>query len=111
MIKICKDCNITFETETTQKRYCSRKCQRKVNKRKYRKKRHFLTLFSSWRGLVIELLGGLCFICKTDKKIEIDHIIPLYKGGKNTISNVQLLCNSCHIEKSNKEKYTKTPQV
>ena len=35
-----------------------------------------------------------------DHLYEIDHIVPLHKGGTNAPSNLQLLCSPCHRRKS-----------
>lgn len=43
-----------------------------------------------------------CAICKCDKKLTVDHIIPLSKGGTNNKNNIQPLCGSCNSRKSNK---------
>lgn len=41
----------------------------------------------------------------SDKKVyQVDHIIPLAKFGTNDIENLQLLCNSCHTQKTFKER-------
>ena len=35
-------------------------------------------------------------------KLEIDHIVPLSKKGKDEIGNLQVLCNECNLGKSNR---------
>ena len=44
-----------------------------------------------------------CVNCRTDlvdRDFQIDHKIPLMKGGKNSIENLQPLCVSCHKKKT-----------
>ena len=49
-----------------------------------------------------------CNICGKSKKnneyLEIDHKIPLSKGGKTTRENLQALCHECHKKKTMEEK-------
>jgi 5-methylcytosine-specific restriction enzyme A len=59
----------------------------------------------------MQLDNPLCR-CSTDNHpvaaTERDHIIPLWKGGRDDESNTQLLCDACHLEKTtaeNKERY------
>jgi hypothetical protein len=40
-----------------------------------------------------------CACCGTDATLELDHIIPKAKGGKNTPRNLQLLCKRCNHSK------------
>ncbi len=46
--------------------------------------------------------GGKCVDCGSKEKLEYDHIIPISKGGANTVRNIQLLCENCNRTKSAK---------
>lgn len=52
------------------------------------------------------LQRGKCGYCRTKLKganQHIDHIIPLFRGGSNGRSNLQLLCRSCNTSKGAKD--------
>ena len=34
--------------------------------------------------------------------LQIDHIIPIAKGGKTVVSNLRVLCSKCNASKSDK---------
>lgn len=44
--------------------------------------------------------GKYCAYCKTKRKLLIDHIRPLVRGGLTEMCNLQLLCFTCNSKKS-----------
>lgn len=79
--------------------------------RKYMKDRYY-----SLKREVISYLGGKCVKCGSEENLEFDHINPEEKEYNianmcsinkkdlyNELDKCQLLCHSCHREKTNKE--------
>lgn len=52
----------------------------------------------------------LCVSCESNGLIvaaeELDHIVPLFKGGADDESNYQSLCVPCHKEKTRRDRKT-----
>ena len=44
--------------------------------------------------------NGCCVKCGSREKLEYDHIIPISRGGSNTVRNIELLCEKCNRSKS-----------
>ena len=47
-----------------------------------------------------------CLCCKRPEgvvELTIDHVIPLSRGGENTLENAQVLCRGCNAVKGDKE--------
>ncbi len=66
-----------------------------------------IKVMPSMRWQVFQRDGWRCVACGKNADdhiwLEVDHIIPRSKGGKNEITNYQTLCNVCNIGKSNKD--------
>jgi 5-methylcytosine-specific restriction endonuclease McrA len=43
-----------------------------------------------------------CFKCGSTKSLEVDHHVPISKGGMLGIENAVLLCRDCNLKKQNK---------
>ena len=56
----------------------------------------------SMRIAVLLRDGGRCRKCRSATKLEMDHIIPVSKGGKTEELNLQTLCRRCNRAKSRK---------
>jgi len=44
--------------------------------------------------------GGKCARCGSRENLEYDHIVPVSKGGSNTVRNIELLCEECNRKKA-----------
>src|SRR5215469_7976588 len=56
----------------------------------------------SLRSAVLVRDGGRCRRCRRAIYLEMDHIVPVSKGGKTEESNLQTLCRRCNRAKSRK---------
>lgn len=80
------------------KRLLINKAQIKLsNSKRIRASSH--TSKTQTRTSVFEKYGNKCLACGSSKNICIDHVVPVFKGGKNDISNYQPLCKSCNSKK------------
>tara|TARA_B100000989_G_C19371224_1_gene397524 strand:+ start:84 stop:656 length:573 start_codon:yes stop_codon:yes gene_type:complete len=64
------------------------KSKRKVSEQS----KKYVAANQEWRCKKCTKLLGASF--------EVDHINPLYKGGDNSLSNLQALCRNCHGDKT-----------
>lgn len=56
------------------------------------------------RRLALERDGWRCVQCGLRGRLDVDHIVPLRRGGATyDLANLQVLCRACHIEKSRGE--------
>ena len=49
--------------------------------------------------LVFDRDGTTCLQCGSTEHLEIDHIIPIARGGTNALVNLQVLCRHCNRKK------------
>ena len=47
------------------------------------------------------LLSQKCFYCQSFENMTIDHVIPIDKGGRDSIGNLVPACKSCNSSKGN----------
>lgn len=48
------------------------------------------------------IISSPCFYCGSNQNIQIDHVVPISKGGKHSIGNIVPACRSCNASKCDK---------
>lgn len=91
--------------------------QASANSRKYRQANRPLMAIKSAARRAKKLENGVffisrkevnalyarpCFYCASILNIEIDHIVPIAKGGRHSIGNLVPACRACNASKSDK---------
>lgn len=61
-----------------------------------------------WKQVLIDY-DHMCLYCGSKDKLTIDHFIPYYKGGENTVDNVVPACSYCNSSKGAKDFQTWYP--
>jgi hypothetical protein len=74
-----------------------------LRRQSYKFRRLQASIFTSKQSIrkyVFSRDGRACKHCGTDKRLTLDHIIPVAKGGVDVFENLQVLCSSCNSKKS-----------
>jgi 5-methylcytosine-specific restriction endonuclease McrA len=117
--KTCPECGTLFIAPYGRgaASYCSNECSNKRNKRIGRSRRRARERDAANDNVdpieVFNRDGWRCQMCKarTPHKLrgtheprapELDHIVPLSKGGEHSYRNTQCLCRSCNMSKGAK---------
>ncbi len=64
----------------------------------------------NWSNLTREhryaiLRGQSCVYCNSPSEIQMDHIIPISKGGPETADNMIAVCKECNLSKGDRDLY------
>jgi superfamily II DNA or RNA helicase len=51
------------------------------------------------KAQVIRRDGGKCLACGATKYLQVDHAVPVWRGGSNELDNLQTLCKVCNTRK------------
>jgi 5-methylcytosine-specific restriction endonuclease McrA len=116
----CKECGAKFMPEYGDKKrtFCSQSCLHKHGKRiKGATRRARIRGASKVDNFdpiyILKRDGWRCYICgcATPRKLrgtcapnspQVDHVIPIARGGAHTEANVRCICRACNIAKSDK---------
>ena len=78
----------------------------KARRKPTRRKRAREKIPAGLRYEVLKRDGGECVVDgrkPPEWTLHIDHIVPLSKGGKTTLDNLQTLCAECNLGKGNRD--------
>ena len=78
-----------------------------------RQQKNIRTRGRRWMKLrhVVLVEEPLCQICGRKASVEVDHILPICKGGTDIRTNLQGACEECHEEKTRKDLGIKKKQI
>jgi 5-methylcytosine-specific restriction endonuclease McrA len=60
--------------------------------------RHEL-IWNHFRNQLIGLFNGRCFACDSPQGLQLDHHVPLIRGGRREPGNIVMLCMRCNVWK------------
>ena len=108
-MRLCRCCGLPFLVTWNHRKLCSKVCQ---NHRLREQKRESIQSFLKERrsGTITLLLqrdGPTCAICgsslpltptgEVDRlAVDVDHIVPRFKGGEDSLDNIRLTHPSCN---------------
>jgi 5-methylcytosine-specific restriction endonuclease McrA len=100
----CAWCDATFIPTQPHAIHCTTSCARRAGKARRRGREHGASGTYTWAEVTAKwiAIGKTCAYCQQSKRndeIEPDHVIPLSRGGSNSIVNVVPSCSLCNADK------------
>ena len=99
----CKRCNKSLIEKHSHAIYCSRSCKSMDHTYKHRAKTRVSGVVR--RMEIIKRDNFSCYICNKlleIKEIELDHLIPVSKGGNSSSENIAVSCRDCNRGRGNR---------
>lgn len=85
---------------------CAREAVRKYDEAKRPSEARRKSLPKAVRAEVARRAGNACQMCSAAlADYEVDHIVPVYLGGSDGISNLRALCPGCHKEVTRRQSF------
>jgi len=102
--KICRRCNTLkhiseFGKNHTEKCGYSIYCKQCTHEMQHT--HSYPNPYTVLRQDVLNTTGGKCYLCGSKHNINVHHIIPRTRGGKDIASNLVPLCRECHRKAHN----------
>lgn len=97
----CPGCGCVFSplwtpTMTT----CSRRCVKRLERRKRRLSgRHLGWVWSEFQRIVTKFDGRCAYCGERSERVDPDHVVPLSRGGADSVTNLLPACLSCNSSK------------
>jgi hypothetical protein len=95
--KSCLRCNKFLIEKRANAIYCSRTCKSMDHTFKHRGNTRLVS--TARRKEIYSRDKGACYVCNKElifSKIELDHLIPVSRGGDSSPSNVAVSCRDCN---------------
>ena len=71
-------------------------------KSKNRAKRKLAVRYQVTATEVRKMLSAKCFYCEANDANQLDHVVPLSRGGCHSVGNLVGACAPCNLQKNNK---------
>lgn len=99
----CAWCGSAFETTKDTQVYCQFDCKRRSTRNRRRGRQYGSTSHFTWAEFmrVFLKLDRCCAYCERviDGQPDPDHVVPLSRGGSNSITNILPSCRACNSDK------------
>lgn len=59
-------------------------------------------MFKPTVGLIAAMDGRFCRRCSSEDNLTVDHVVPVFHGGPDALSNCVILCRPCNLRKGSR---------